>query len=435
MPAASESGEPLMGARPSLLGTDELSGKQARLDERIRTLSLVTIATAIVGLGLYHLRTILIRFVLALALRYLLTPLIDALSCSQLPEPCHARLPRPVATLVALVIAIGGLFSLGLVVVRSISSFGRHADQYQGRVEVLLAKFLELANFAGLQDEIHLSSSGGNSSTTDLKVAIADLVQHRFHLSSLIVELLGKAGEILEDTIYILLFLAFLLAGSQPSAKHGQGGTRARADEQIFLYIRGKAAVALLVAAVDSCIYWALGLSLWLVFGVLAFWLSFVPNVGVALSVCLPLPVVLLEPSFSTVGMALAFGGPVAMGLVAKDIIEPLLIGHSTSLTPVAVLLAVMVWGSIWGVSGMVLAVPLTAVLRLYLAGLDHPIPRYVAAILSGQHADGEDEEDEEDHRCANAMQTWPASGGPVGAATRELGMAEEGAAALPKSE
>ena len=274
MPAASESGEPLMGARPSLLGTDELSGKQARLDERIRTLSLVTIATAIVGLGLYHLRTILIRFVLALALRYLLTPLIDALSCSQLPEPCHARLPRPVATLVALVIAIGGLFSLGLVVVRSISSFGRHADQYQGRVEVLLAKFLELANFAGLQDEIHLSSSGGNSSTTDLKVAIADLVQHRFHLPSLIVELLGKAGEILEDTIYILLFLAFLLAGSQPSAKHGQGGTRARADEQIFLYIRGKAAVALLVAAVDSCIYWALGLSLWLVFGVLAFWLE-----------------------------------------------------------------------------------------------------------------------------------------------------------------
>ena len=74
--------------------------------------------------------------------------------------------------------------------------------------------------------------------------------------------------------------------------------------------------------------------------------------------------------------------------MLAKDVLEPLLIGHSTSLTPVAVLLAVMIWGSIWGITGMVLAVPMTAVLRIYLAGLDHPLSRWFALVLAGRRAD-----------------------------------------------
>ena len=55
-------------------------------------------------------------------------------------------------------------------------------------------------------------------------------------------------------------------------------------------------AVALLVAVVDAAIFWSLHLSLWLVFGVLFFWLSFVPNIGMAISIVLPMPLVLLDP-------------------------------------------------------------------------------------------------------------------------------------------
>lgn len=54
----------------------------------------------------------------------------------------------------------------------------------------------------------------------------------------------------------------------------------------------------------------------------------------------------------------------------------------------VAVLLSVMIWGSVWGITGMVLAVPLTAVLRIYLAGLVHPLPRYCALVLAGRSED-----------------------------------------------
>ena len=45
-----------------------------------------------------------------------------------------------------------------------------------------------------------------------------------------------------------------------------------------------------------------------------------------------------------------------------------------------------MLFGSVWGITGMVMAVPLTAVIRIYLAGLDHPQSKYVAGVLAGRH-------------------------------------------------
>lgn len=114
---------------------------------------------------------------------------------------------------------------------------------------------------------------------------------------------------------------------------------------------------------------------------------------------------VVLDPHFGSLGVTIAFFGPLAVGMLAKDILEPLLIGHSTSLTPVAVLLAVMVWGSIWGVTGMVLAVPMTAVGRLYMEGLDHPLPNYVAALLAGRTgSDSDDDPDDDPDEATHAQ-------------------------------
>eukprot|EP00965_Chrysotila_dentata_P029993 998751-Pleurochrysis_carterae.AAC.2 len=44
-----------------------------------------------------------------------------------------------------------------------------------------------------------------------------------------------------------------------------------------------------------------------------------------------------------------------------------------------------MLWGTLWGVPGLVLAVPVTAVARIHLAHIDHPLPRYIASVLVGK--------------------------------------------------
>ncbi len=101
-------------------------------------------------------------------------------------------------------------------------------------------------------------------------------------------------------------------------------------------------------------------------------------------AVVLPMPLIVLDRRFNAGQAAFAFFGPLLVGMVAKDVLEPVLIGKSTSLRPVAVLIAIMLWGSVWGLTGMVLAVPMTAVIRIYLEAIAHPLPRYIASMLSG---------------------------------------------------
>lgn len=374
-------------ARPSAFGTDKLSERQQLVDERIRTLCLVVVSVSCVSLGAYYLRTILIRFVLALALRYLLTPLIDLLACRNAAS-CKFKLPRGVAILISLALTAALLGVLTLVVARSIGSFAAHSDNYAERAEQLLQSVFDA--LSKLEPSL-LPPPVGNRSADEMQHAIAELAKSNLNLQALIVGLLGTAAHVTENVIYILLFLAFLLAG-QPPRRDGVADVHAEAEEQIYVYIRGKVAIALLVALCDSAILCVVGVNLWLVFGIVTFWLNFVPNVGLAVACVLPMPLVLLDAQFGPAAASAAFFGPAAVGMFAKDVLEPSLIGHSTSLTPVAVLLSVMIWGSVWGVTGMVLAVPLTAVIRIYLQGLEHPLAKWCALVLAGRSL--EEEED-----------------------------------------
>ena len=115
-----------------------------------------------------------------------------------------------------------------------------------------------------------------------------------------------------------------------------------------------------MVGGLTGFILWSLHVDLWLVFGVLAFWLNFIPNVGAVVAVALPLPLILLDPKFTTLMRALAVGLPMTVHGVVANILEPVLFGHSMELQPVVVLVSLMLWGAVWGVTGMVLAVPMT---------------------------------------------------------------------------
>ena len=152
-----------------------------------------------------------------------------------------------------------------------------------------------------------------------------------------------------------------------------------------YRYIRGKTSICAFVGLSTGLILFLCGLDLWLAFGVLAFFLNFIPNVGMFTGVLLPMPLIALDPNFTTFEIVAAFFGPLLLGMFAKDVLEPVVLGRNTSLHPVSVLLSIMIFGSVWGVTGMILAVPLTAVMRIHLQAIDHPMPRYAARVLAGR--------------------------------------------------
>lgn len=391
------------------MSTTGLNSREQLIDERIRTLCLVILASAVVAAGMYELKSILVPFVLALALKYLLTPLIDVLSCKH--ARCPLKLPRGLAVLLALVLALGTLAYIGTIVAGSIATFTAHADQYGARLHELLKAGLDLER--RLERAVGKQASGGSTSERLARLQgqfskyLSDV-----SVTGVILSLLASAGHIAEKLLYIMLFLLFMLAGpnghgaDEPAGAAAgaaaDGGAEERAEHhvaephdhvgaaaeaQIFTYIRGKVSIALLVTVVNSTILYLTGLELWLCFGVLTFLLNFIPNVGAPIAVMLPMPLIALDPSFPPLAVALAFLLPATFATFCKDVLEPLVLGQSTSLQPVAVLLSIMCWGAVWGMTGMVMAVPMTAVLRIYLEGVDHPLPRYFAQLLAGKPA------------------------------------------------
>ena len=124
------------------------------------------------------------------------------------------------------------------------------------------------------------------------------------------------------------------------------------------------------------------GLDLALVFGVLAFFLNFIPSVGSIVATLLPIPMAMVQFDgfWMIAGIVLV---PGAIQMTIGSGIEPVLMGEGLDLHPVTILLALVFWGLIWGVVGMFLAAPITAVLRIVLDRFETTRP--IAGLLAGR--------------------------------------------------
>jgi AI-2 transport protein TqsA len=126
-----------------------------------------------------------------------------------------------------------------------------------------------------------------------------------------------------------------------------------------------------------------LGIDLAMVFGLFAFLLHFIPSIGSIVATLLPLPVVLVNPAVSPTVAILAIVLPAAIHFVIGNFIDPKLMGQSLDLHPVSVLLALMVWGAVWGVIGMFLATPLTAIMKILFERSELTAP--IADLMAGR--------------------------------------------------
>lgn len=341
-----------------------LSVEETRVEERLRTLALCVCATAVVGGTLFWMRAVLVPFVLAVALKQLLAPVIDGLM--------QLRLPRVLAALIALVLAAGMLFTVGLIVADSVTQFSTRSGDYYAQVQAINTRLLEWMDRQGMFPK-------GNAQ----RVAKLTQLLERVPVGQLALTTIEALLAILSNLMLVLLFTVYLLLGSSP--EDGEDDfVSAQIDQSVRDYIKGKVALSVLAGGLTSLLLWGLHIELYVVFGMLAFWLNFVPNVGAMVAVALPMPLVLFNPSLAASTQFLAFALPLGVHLIIGNMLEPLIFGRSMSLHPVIVLLSLVVWSAIWGVTGMVLAVPLTAVMRIHLSHIDHPLTRMLLRVLDG---------------------------------------------------
>lgn len=328
--------------------------------ERVRTFCLFIVATGVVCAGLYFLSAALIPFVIAAFFHFSLAPMIAW-------QRRRLNFPGWLAVSTTGLVGVALLVAFWVLVAMSVAQIATSVGGYQG-------KLLQLAEDAAA----YLPLDKLGISPENVRAALA-----RAPAELMVDALPGNVGALatlIAQGALAALFLLFMLAGKARTLSRGPDFLR-QVESGIQRYVVLKVALSAVEGLLTWLILALLGVELALVFGVMAFLLNFIPNIGSVIAALLPLPVLLLG-DYSTVTIVLAMTLPPAMQFFVGNVVEPKMFGKSLGIHPVVVMLTLVLFGLLWGIPGMFLATPLTAVLKIMLD--QHQYTKSIARILEG---------------------------------------------------
>ncbi|MCK5125760.1 MAG: AI-2E family transporter [candidate division Zixibacteria bacterium] len=333
------------------------------VQQRTQTVCLIILSVIASGAALFWLKPVIIPFVLAIFFTLCLTPFIDL-------QIRYLKFPRWLAIITTLLVGIGILALITLMVSSSAGQISERSGIYQQQIQALIdsmVDILPLAQFGINPEDITNSLIG---------IIPPDTV------TGLISSTLGGVMKLLSNGMLVVIFMLFLILG-QNSTKKSSGGVWQEIEYRIKKYILAMVLISAGTGFLVGLTLSILGVEFAWIFGLLAFLLNFIPNVGSVIATLLPLPVALLNPELSFIAKILVFALPLAIQFAMGNIVQPKIMGDSLDLHPVTILIALIFFGMIWGIVGMFLATPISAVIKILCQRFDSS--KFFAELMAGR--------------------------------------------------
>jgi AI-2 transport protein TqsA len=399
-------------------------------NQSIQTYCLAVIAVAVLTYMVYWLRPVLVPFVVALFVVSGITPILEIVER-------FLKVNRLIASVIAFVAGLIILFLLSICLWGSVQQLASQGTAYRARVNKLLSSLQEwvpaslLSAPAPIRAEASKSAAQESQTTASLAETLvesedsnteateqlgmevpsatedftatqdlsatnpdtrlppdslqAELASFREAIDRFIRRGLGQVTsallEFFSTSIVVLIYVFFILLGAEDS-RHLSPSIKA-IDQQVRSYLVLKTVISILTGVAFGAALWLFGVPMALTFGLLAFLLNYIPNIGPVVASLLPIPFILLSPDGSALWMLAAITITMTIQVVSGSVIEPNIMGNSSDLHPVVILLALMFWGMMWGVTGMFLATPITAGLKIVMEGYSSTKP--LANLLAGR--------------------------------------------------
>jgi predicted PurR-regulated permease PerM len=355
---------------------------KARTSEELMTL-LSAVAAAVLAFiivaTLYFGREILVPIALAILLSFVLAPLVGLLQ--------RIRVPRGLAVVSVVIMAFALIFAMGSLLATQLTQLAGDLPRYQSTISDKIQSFRETTASRGtlerasgmlkdLSKELDKPKDAPSALGTKAPTLTPVPVEVRQpdpgaleSLQSLISPLLHP----LATTGIIIIFVIFILLQREDlrnrlirlAGSHDLQRTTAALDDAA----RRLSRLFLIQLLLNGTFGLVIGIGLWLIgipsailWGILAAVLRFVPYIGAAIAAAFPLALaVAVDPSWSMLLWTLALF--LVVEPIVGHVIEPMVYGHSTGLSPVAVVASATFWTALWGPIGLVLATPLTVCL------------------------------------------------------------------------
>ncbi len=348
-------------------------------NQRWITYFLGFIVSVIVVVILITFKDILIPITIAILLTYLFHPLLELLKEK-------LRIPRPVGLILIFILNFAVFYVLGLIFISSFGGFSAKIEFYGGRLSQITRDILgpfnltvrELEGMLGL--EIQKFDAGG-------------LLRKLFD-AGIIQGFVSSFSNLISNFFIVMLFWVFMIMGKNKfeerlkvafSSSSVDTERQIQAiNEQLQSYLIIKTLISLATGVTFTVILTIYGIDFALFWGLLAFVLNYIPNIGSLLATLFPILIALLEYGFGFTSISIAVLLLIAQSIYG-NIIEPKFLGRTMDLSPVFILFSLIFWGWVWGIVGMFLAVPLAAILKILCSNID---PLKPIAIIIGTKAE-----------------------------------------------
>ena len=315
--------------------------------------------------------------------RDILQPLFVALFVGFLMHPIHRWLiQRGIRSLLAYVVIVVLVmlvfFGLGSMLYRNIAHVSERLPGYENRLETMVRDVAKRLPFATPGLEGHF-------------LRAVDITPE--WLMSATTDALGRFGDFTSLAALTFVYLLFLVAEKVSFPRRLalafgelQGarimGVVDSIHQAIGAYIAVKTFVSALAGLLSYLVLALFGVDFAATWGILIFVLNYIPYLGSLVALALPilLSLVQFDEMWKPAAITLLL---VAIQQVIGILIEPRLAGHRLDISPLLILLSLAFWGFIWGIVGMILAVPLLVIVRIILDNIQETKP--LATLISNR--------------------------------------------------
>jgi predicted PurR-regulated permease PerM len=314
----------------------------------------------LLGMGLivvfaYYGESVFAVLFFAILLTFMLSPVVQALE--------YLHLPRALAALVTMVALLAALYGVSAASYNQALTFADNVPKYSKKIRSMVRPYQQQAE--------RLEKTGEVVGPEDKNVVPVRQVQS---WTEVLTHGAGTVTDIVLAASFVP-FLAYFLLTWQSHARsatvmlfpmhhrHTAFVTLGLIGQMLQSFIVGNLLIGLLISAMSVGVFGLLHVPFFYFVGFLSGFLSLVPYLGIVLAMVPPILVGLgqLEPGDLVVVAVSA----VAMHLFALNVLYPKLLGSRLKINPLAVTIALLFWGAVWGAVGLVLAIPITGAIKI----------------------------------------------------------------------
>jgi predicted PurR-regulated permease PerM len=318
--------------------------------------SLTLLGMALVIMFAYYGESVLAVLFFAVLLSFMLSPVVQALE--------FLHIPRAMAALISVVVLLGLLYGITVASYNQAIIFAENVPKYSAKIRSVLQPIQ--------RDAEKLEKTGEAVSEPEDKNIVP--VRQVQSWSETLTHGAGTLTDIVLAASFVP-FLAYFLLTWQSHARsatvmlfplhhrHTAFVTLGLIGKMLQSFIVGNLLIGLLISAVSVGIFGLLHVPFFYFIGFLSGFLSLVPYLGIVLAMLPPILVGLgqLEPGDLIVVVVCVVG----LHLFALNVLYPKLLGSRLKINPLAVTIALLFWGAVWGAVGLVLAIPITGAIKI----------------------------------------------------------------------